>query len=52
VIPANLAKLTKLDTVVLGAFSGVFEKEMRQLDRIAAIESGESVITYTTKPAK
>jgi len=52
VITANLAKLTKLDTVVLGAFSGVFEKEMRQLDRIAAIESGESVITFTTKPAK
>jgi hypothetical protein len=52
IIPASLAKLTKLDTVVLGAFSGVFEKEMRQLDRVAAIESGESVITFTTKPAK
>jgi hypothetical protein len=51
-IPASLAKLTKLDTVVLGAFTKVFEKEIQQLDRMASIESGDKAISFTTKPAQ
>lgn len=51
-IPAGIAKMTKLDASTLGAFSKVFEKEIKQLDRVATIESRESVISFVTKPAQ
>ncbi len=51
-IPGKLAKLTKLDTVVLSPFSKVFEREIKQLDRLATIEPGENVISLATKPAQ
>lgn len=51
-IPAGLAKMTRLDTSTLGAFSKVFEKEIKQLDRVASIEPKESVISFVTKPAQ
>lgn len=51
-IPASFAKLTKLDTIVLGAFTKVFEKEIKQLDRLATIEPKEKVISMATKPAQ
>jgi hypothetical protein len=51
-IPASFAKLVKLDTVTLDALSKVFEKEIQQLDRIAAIEPAENVISFRTKPAQ
>ncbi len=50
-VPPNLAKLVKLDTITLGALAKVFEKETQQLDRMAAIDPGDKVITFRTKPA-
>ena len=51
-IPASFGKLVKLDTVTLGALEKAFEKEIRQLDRLAAIEPGDKVIALKTKPAQ
>ena len=51
-IPQDFAKLVKLDTLTLGSLAKVFEKEAQQLDRMAAIEPGEKVITFRTKPAQ
>ena len=49
-IPVGLAKLVKLDTVTLGSLSQVFEKEIKNLDRIEKIEPGNGVILFLTKP--
>jgi|GEM_PF-836494 len=51
-IPANFAKPTKLDALVQGALAKVFEKEIKQLERVEKIEVGESVISFATKPAQ
>jgi hypothetical protein len=51
-IPSGLAKLVKLDTSTLGMLSKVFEKEIKQLDRVASIEPKENVISFVTKPAQ
>lgn len=51
-IPAGIAKLVKLDGATLGALTKVFEKEIKQLERIEKIEPGENVILFVTKPAQ
>ena len=51
-IPASIGKLTKLDTLVQGALTKVFEKEIKQLERVERIEVGENVISFATKPAQ
>ena len=51
-IPASFGKLVKLDTVTLGALEKAFEKEIHQLDRVAAIEPGDKSIAFKTKPAQ
>jgi ribosomal protein L20A (L18A) len=49
-IPLSIAKLVKLDTLVQDAFSRVLDKEIKQLDRVEAIEVGNKVIKFKTKP--
>ena len=50
-IPASVAKLTKLDTLVQGALTKVFEKEIQQLnERVEKIEVGTDVISFKTRP--
>lgn len=51
-IPADLAKLAKMDNLVLDAVAKAFEKEIKQLDRVQKIEVGENVISFTTKPVQ
>jgi hypothetical protein len=51
-IPPNIAKLTKLDTLINGALTKVFEKEIKQLERVDRIEVGDKVISFATKPAQ
>jgi hypothetical protein len=51
-VPNDLAKMTKLDTVTLGALAQVFDKEIKQLDRLEKIEPGDGVISFATKPAR
>ncbi len=49
-VPPGLAKLIGLDSSTLGVFSQVFDKEIKGLDRLEKIESGEGSITFTTRP--
>ncbi len=49
-IPSSIAKLVKLDTLVQDAFSKVFDREIKQLDRVEAIEVGDKVIKFRTRP--
>jgi hypothetical protein len=51
-IPNDLAKMVKLDTVTLGALAQVFEKEIKQLDRLEKIEPGDGTISFATKSAQ
>jgi hypothetical protein len=51
-IPATFAKLVKLDNLVQDAVAKVFEKEIRQLDRVEKIEVMQNAISFTTKPAQ
>ncbi len=49
-IPLSIAKLVKLDTLVQDAFSKVLDREIKQLDRVEAIEVGDKVIKFKTRP--
>lgn len=51
-IPAGFAKLVNLDAATLGALTKVFEKEIKQLERVEKIEPGEKMISFITKPAQ
>ena len=51
-IPPGFAKLVKLDEATLGALTKVFEKEIKQLERVEKIEPGANVISFATKPAQ
>jgi hypothetical protein len=39
-------------TVTTGGLSKVFEKELKQVDRLASIEPGKATIRFVTKPAQ
>ncbi len=49
-IPPAFATLVKLDSFTLGTLAQAFEKELKNLSRVAKIEPGNGVISITTKP--
>ncbi len=49
-VPPGLAKLIGLDASTLGVFSQIFDKDIKRLDRLEKIESGEGAISFTTRP--
>jgi hypothetical protein len=51
-IPAAIGKLLKLDALITDPLSKVFEKEIKQLDRLDKIDPGANVISFVTKPAQ
>ena len=51
-VPMWAAKLIGLESSTLGPFAQVFDKDIRQLDRLEKIESGEGTISFITRQQK